>query len=121
MIPATGVQPCGNALITGYDYRINLGPAYEISVLGACLELGTRRHTYSEGVQKSALASVCGAIFLALFVRGPVAPMLTTLLSLLVATTLIYRRRPPVLGTVRVPVPSKDSKPRRARWPVGTE
>jgi hypothetical protein len=115
--PSTGLHVSGNASIAGYDYRAGFGRAYE----GARLELLTGRLARSENIQEPVFTSVCGAIIRALFAREPIAPVLTTFLSLLVATALICRQRSPVLATVRVPVPSKHFKPRRAPWPVGTE
>ena len=90
-------------------------------ILGALVELLTRRLARSESIQESVFTSVCGAILLALFIRGSIAPMITTFLGLLVATALICRRGSPVLATVRVPVPSEDSRSRRTGWPVVTE
>ena len=90
-------------------------------MLGERVELLTRRLARSERIVEPVFTSVCGVIILALLVRSSIVSMLTTLLSIFVPTALICRRRSLVLATIRVPVPSKESKPRRARWPVGTE
>jgi len=90
-------------------------------ILGVLVELFTRRLARSESIQDAVFISVGDAVLLGIFIRGSVAPMLTTFLGLLIATALICRQRSQVLAPVQPPEPPTDSRSRRAGWPVATE
>ncbi len=77
-------------------------------LLGALIELLSRRFARSTNIRELVFTAVCGAVLLEVFIRGAVAPMLTTFAGLLVVTALVCRRRSPVLALAPVPVPSKS-------------
>jgi oligosaccharide repeat unit polymerase len=79
-------------------------------LLGAIIELLSRRFARSVSIAESTFTAVCGAVVLIIFTRGAVAPMLTTFMGLLAITALVCRRRSHVLA---VPSPAPAESLRR--------
>jgi len=67
-------------------------------LLGAIIELVSRRFARSRSIRESVFTAVCGAVILIIFARGAIAPMLTTFAGLLAVTALVCRRRSSVLA-----------------------
>jgi oligosaccharide repeat unit polymerase len=79
-------------------------------LLGAIIELLSRRFARSISIRESVFTAVCGAVVLIIFVRGAIAPMLISFAGLLALTALICRRRSRVLAD---PAPDPAGFPRR--------
>jgi oligosaccharide repeat unit polymerase len=77
-------------------------------LLGALIELLSRRFARSTSIRESVFTAVCGAVLLEIFTRGDVAPMLTSFAGLLVATALVCRRRSPALAVAHAPATSES-------------
>jgi len=89
-------------------------------LLGALIELLSRRFARSTSIRESVFITVCGAVLLQVFTRGAVAPMLTTFAGLLTVTALTCRRRSPVLAETPAPVLSEPAVPGMSRRSVVT-
>ena len=87
-------------------------------LLGALIEWLSIRFSRSASIRESFFIAVCSAVLLLIFIRGAVAPMLTTFEPFLVVTALICRRRSRVLADTREPAPLQSSAPATARIPV---
>jgi oligosaccharide repeat unit polymerase len=90
-------------------------------LLGALIELLSRRLARSTSLRESVLVAVCGAVLLDLFTRGAIAPMLTSFAGLLFAAVLVCRRRSPVLIAAHPPGAAKPPKPDSTRRSVVTQ
>lgn len=82
-------------------------------LLGALIELFSRRFARSTSTRESVFTAVCGAVFLNVFARGDIAPMLISFAVLLVATALVCRRRSPALAVAHAPGPYESLVPRK--------
>ncbi len=80
-------------------------------LLGALIELLSRRFARSTSIRESVFTAVCGAVLLNIFTRGDIAPMFISFSGLLVATALVCRRRSPVLAIVQASTPSEPFGP----------
>jgi oligosaccharide repeat unit polymerase len=80
-------------------------------LLGALIELLSRRFARSTSIRESVFTAVCAAVLLNVFTRGAVAPMVTGFAGLLVGTALICRRQSPVLAVTSTSVPSESLGP----------
>jgi len=69
-------------------------------LLGALTEILSRRFASSTNIRESVFIAICGAVILDLFARGDSAPLLVSFAGLLLAATLVCRRRSPVLAAV---------------------
>jgi oligosaccharide repeat unit polymerase len=86
-------------------------------LLGAIIELLSRRFARSISIRESVFTAVCGAVVLIVFVRGATAPMLISFAGLLVMTTLVCRRRSPVLADAS-PTPAESLRRGNSRRSV---
>lgn len=82
-------------------------------LLGALIELLSRRFARSTSIRESVFIAVCGGVLLNVFSRGDIAPMLISFSGLLVATTMVCRRRSPVLAVPHVLAPVESLGPRK--------
>ena len=80
-------------------------------LLGALIEVLSRRIARSTSIRESVFTAVCGAVLLDVFTRGAVAPMLTSFAGLLVVTALVCRRRSPVLAAAPSSISSGSHEP----------
>ena len=85
-------------------------------VLGGVAEFLHRRFANSQDLKSSVAAAVQAAVFLQLFSRGDLAPMLTTYIGLLVATGYIGRRRSAVLAPVAIPWRRQTDQRNDGQW-----
>jgi oligosaccharide repeat unit polymerase len=86
-------------------------------LLGAIIELLSRRLARSVSIRESVFIAVCASFVLVVFTRGAVAPMLTSFAGLLVLTGLVCRRRSRVLAD-RLPVPPEPIRRGNSRRSV---
>ena len=86
-------------------------------LLGAIIELLSRRFARSIRIGESVFTAVCGAVVLIVFVRGAIAPMLTSYAGLLAMTALVCRRRSRVLAD-SWPVPAESLRRGNSRRSV---
>jgi oligosaccharide repeat unit polymerase len=77
-------------------------------LLGALIELISRRFARATTLQEAVFAAVCGAVLLDIFTRGAVAPMITSFAGLLAVTAVVCRRRSRVLAETPSPVLSRS-------------
>lgn len=89
-------------------------------LLGALIELLSRRFTRSTSIRESVFTAVCAGVLLNIFTRGAIAPMLISFAGLLAATALICRRRSAVLAVAPAPDPSVSPRAGNTRRSVLT-
>lgn len=82
-------------------------------LLGMLVEGLWSRLSSTKSLRESVLLSVVIAVLLQLFVRGDIAPMLTSYLGLLASTSLLCRRKAQVLSPMSVGEPMVPAK---ASW-----